>query len=139
MSENNQPRVGLGVIIKRENKVLLGQRIGSHEEGTWCFPGGHLEFFETLEECALRETREELGDDFKIVNLSPVTFTNDIFPQEKKHYITLYLTADYQKGEAQIMEPDKCLGWDWFYWNNLPNPLFIPLQNLLKQNYNPFI
>lgn len=48
------------------------------------------------------------------------------------------MTADYVGGEAKIMEPDKCEEWRWCDWNNLPSPLFIPIQNLLKQKYNPF-
>ena len=35
------------------------------------------------------------------------------------------------------MEPEKCEKWEWFEWNNLPEPLFLPIQNLLKQKFNP--
>ena len=42
------PRVGIAAIVKKDNKVLLGKRKGSHGSGAWNFPGGHLEFFETL-------------------------------------------------------------------------------------------
>jgi 8-oxo-dGTP diphosphatase len=31
------------------------------------------------------------------------------------------------------MEPDKYTEWDWFKVNNLPQPLFLPVENLLKQ------
>ena len=40
------PRVGIGVIIRKDNKILLGKRKNAHGEGSWCFPGGHLEFNE---------------------------------------------------------------------------------------------
>ena len=49
-----QVRVGVGVIIRKNDQVLLGERKGAHGEGTWAFPGGHLEFGETLVECSLR-------------------------------------------------------------------------------------
>jgi len=29
--------------------------------GEWSFPGGHLEYMESFEDCAKRETREECG------------------------------------------------------------------------------
>lgn len=48
------------------------------------------------------------------------------------------MLADYDSGEVKIMEPEKCEQWEWFDWNNLPKPLFLPAQNLLKQKYNPF-
>lgn len=37
------------------------------------------------------------------------------------------------------MEPEKCDGWEWFDWNKLPQPLFIPVQNLQKMRYNPIL
>lgn len=124
------------MIIKRDGKVLLGKRKGSHGEGTWSCPGGHLEFGETLERCARREVSEEVGIEIK--NIEQATFTNDIFEKEQKHYITVYITADYSTGEVKVMEPDKCEEWRWFDWNALPEPLFVPITNLRNQGYSPF-
>ncbi|MBT3419046.1 MAG: NUDIX domain-containing protein [Candidatus Magasanikbacteria bacterium] len=130
------PQVGIGVCIIKDNKILLGKRKNAHGEGDWCFPGGHLEFNESWEGCARRETKEETG--IHIKNIRFVTATNDIFEKEKKHYITIYIMADYDVGEVQVMEPEKCETWDWFHWDALPSPLFLPIQNLLKQDFNPF-
>ncbi len=48
------PRVDFGVLIQNDKKeVLLGLRKGSHGSGEWCFPGGHLEFGETIMEGAI--------------------------------------------------------------------------------------
>lgn len=132
----DRPKIGVGVIVLKDGKALLGKRKGSHGEGSWGFPGGHLEFNESFEECAKRETLEETG--ITIVNLRKATFTNDIFPKEGKHYVTIYMIAEYDSGEVTIKEPDKCEKWEWFKWNELPNPLFTPIENLLKDNYKPF-
>jgi len=131
-----RPKIGVGVIIIKGNKVLLGKRKNSHGKGCWCFPGGHLEFNEEIENCAIREVEEETG--IKIKNLKRVTFTNDIFKKENKHYVTLFLVADYLSGKVRLKEPEKCEKWKWFKWNKLPSPLFLPIKNLLKQNFNPF-
>ena len=136
MGFDEKPNVGVGVIVIKGNKVLLGKRKNSHGEGSWCFPGGNLEFGEELEECAVREVLEEAG--IKIRDIRFGTFTNDIFEKEGKHYVTLFLISNYAYGELVVKEPEKCEGWDWFEWKNLPQPLFLPIQNLLKQEFNPF-
>ncbi len=125
---NNRPRVGVGVVVIKDGKVLLGKRKNAHGEGSWSFPGGHLEFNESWEDCASRETMEETG--ITIKNICFGTATNDIFHKENKHYITIVMLSEYDSGEVKIMEPEKCEKWEWFLWSQLPEPLFIPIQNL---------
>ncbi|MBI2498855.1 hypothetical protein HYV88_01275 [Candidatus Woesearchaeota archaeon] len=62
-----------------------------------------------------------------------------IFKEKEKHYITIYVIADYRSGKVKVKEPDRMIEWNWFSWDNLPKPLFKPIENLLKQNFNPFI
>ena len=129
-----RPKVGVGVIILKEGKILLGKRKASHGEGTWCFPGGHLEFSEDIFDSAVRETKEETGISIKNLRYGP--FTNDIF-SEGKHYITLFIIADYDSGEIELKEPEKCEKWDWFEWKEFPTNLFLPIENLIKLNFCP--
>jgi len=133
MAEPARPAVGVAVIVVKEGRVLLGQRIGSHGAGSWAFPGGHLEFGETLEGCAIREVAEETG--LTIANIQPAAFTNDIFESESKHYATLFVTADWVLGQARVMEPDKCECWEWMKWGEFPEPRFLSLENLLRQDF----
>ncbi|MBI2514615.1 NUDIX domain-containing protein [Candidatus Wolfebacteria bacterium] len=132
----NRPKVGVGVIVMKDGKVPLGKRRGSHGEGSWCLPGGHLEFGESWEDCAKREVTEESGVTIKNIRFGAAT--NDIFEEEGKHYITIYMLADWDSGELKITEPEKWDKWDWFEWGKFPEPLFIPLCNLLKQGFDPF-
>ena len=128
---NIRPAIGVGIIISHNNKILLGKRINSHGSSTWAPPGGHLEFGETPEECAQREVMEEVG--IKITNLRRGHYTNDIFIDKQKHYITLFFFADYESGTIQNCEPHKCEGWEWFDSERLPQPLFLPLQHYTQQ------
>jgi len=134
--EKDRPKIGVGAIIKKDGKILFGKRKNAHGDGTWSFPGGHLEFGESVEDCAKRETEEETG--LRINNFKKTIFTEDIFEKEDKHYITLYAIAEISEGEPIVAEPEKCEEWRWFSWDNPPQPLFIPIENLLKDNFNPF-
>lgn len=123
-----RPKVGVGVAVVFEGKVLLGKRKDSHGAGCWSFAGGHLEFGETVEECAKREVLEETGLTATSVILGP--WTNDVI-EGTKHYITLFVFVDQFLGEPVLKEPHKCEGWQWFPWNQLPTPLFPPVANLI--------
>jgi len=136
MNNNKKVRVGVAVLLLKNNKILCGKRKNSHGDGTYSFPGGHLEYGESIEHCARRELEEETGLQAK--NIQICTFTNDIFIAEEKHYITIFTKAEYINGEPCVMEPDKMTEWNWYTWDNLPNNLFLPIQNLLQQNFNPF-
>jgi len=129
---NPQPRIGIGVIVIDGNKVILGKRKNAHGDGSWSFPGGHLEFGESFESCARREVLEETG--LHVENIRMHTATNDVFKLEHKHYVTIFMLAEYVEGTAQVLEPHKCESWQWFDWNQLPQPLFLPIENLINQN-----
>ena len=60
MENKKSVGVGISVIVMKDYEVLLGKRKGSHDSGTWQFPGGKLDFFEeSFTMCAKREVREE--------------------------------------------------------------------------------
>ncbi|MFA6338955.1 MAG: NUDIX domain-containing protein [Candidatus Paceibacterota bacterium] len=115
------PRVGVGVMIFKDGKILLTKRKGAHGAGEYSFPGGHLEYMESFEECARRETREEAGIEIQNLRFSYVTNSKKYTP---KHYIHIGLIADWKSGEPKIMEPEKSEEWKWYDLDNLPEPLF---------------
>lgn len=123
-----QPRVGVGVLIYKEGKILLGKRIVPHGKDMWSFPGGHLEYQEDLKDCAIRETKEETGIEVK--DLEFFTVSNDVFPE--KHYLTVFMRCNWQANEPRNLESDKCERWEWFSPQDLPEDLFLPVHNLLK-------
>lgn len=128
------PKVGVGVIVVKDGQVLLGRRRGSHGQGTWAFPGGSLEFGETPEECARREVGEETG--LEIGPPRRIGYTNDLF-EEGLHFVTLYLQADWVGGEPVRLEPHKCDEWRWCDWDQLPEPWFLGLHELVESGFDP--
>lgn len=126
-------RVGIGVFVFKEGKFIMGKRLGSHGEGSWSIPGGHMEFGESFEDTAKREVLEETGLKIKDVRFGAVT--NDYFESENKHYITIWVLSNYESGEATIKEPNKYVNQEWFDFDSLPTPLFLPWNQLLKSEF----
>jgi 8-oxo-dGTP diphosphatase len=131
--EINRPKIGVGVLIKHDNKILLLKRKNAHGCGTWAPPGGHLELGESVLDCAQREALEEANVTIK--NARILTITEDIFDAQK-HYITIWVVSDYDAGIVTNNEPEKCEALEWRALNNLPENLFLSFSNLLKQKNN---
>ncbi|CAL5399541.1 unnamed protein product [Camellia sinensis] len=139
------PQVGVAVFLIKGNKLLLGRRLTPIGRDSYFPPGGHLEFGESFEECAAREVKEETGLD--IHNIEFLTVANDIFSDganPPEHRVVIFMRAlpilpvpDHDQ-VPQNHEPEKCGGWDWYDWNNLPKPLFGQLENMLQGGFNPF-
>jgi 8-oxo-dGTP diphosphatase len=128
-----RPLVGIGVLIRKNDEYLLTKRRNSHGDGTWSPPGGHLEFGESFEECAIRETLEETSliiDDLVFLGVS-----NDFFEVENKHYITIWMEATSIDGEAIINSPDEMSEIAWFKRDQLPAPLFLPMEKLITNEF----
>jgi 8-oxo-dGTP diphosphatase len=100
---------------------------------------------ETLVQCGEREMSEETGldlslGDYRFIDSYSRISTDDFFPIEDKHYVTLFLRAQYLRGIPRNLEPERCEGWDWYKWKDIPKieNFFGPIGNLIKQGYDPF-
>lgn len=127
--------VSVSVLVKKGDRILLEKRAHTHGDGTWGPPTGHLDFGEAPEQTAQRETREETG-----ITINEVKFhcvTNDVFEAEHLHYITIWFDAQYAEGELGLNAPEEESEVRWFTWDALPEPLFLPFQNLLNGKTYP--
>lgn len=129
------PKVGIGVMIHNDKEeILIGLRKGSHGSGEWSFPGGHLEFGETIFETARRETLEEVGleiDDFELISVADEM---RYIKTDGKHFLNIGVIGKYKGGTPKVMEPDKCLEWKWCSFENLPKNLLEGTE-LVLNNY----
>lgn len=128
----NSIKVGVGLyIINDKKQLLLGLRKSPHGAGTWCPPGGHMEFGESNAQAAIREAKEETGLDISPDSIVLKGVTNDFFKESNKHYITLNLVTHHYSGTPKIMEPEKCEQWCWFDIDKLPPNLFLSAANFI--------
>jgi 8-oxo-dGTP diphosphatase len=131
---NQRPTVGVGVLVLKDGKLLLGKRKGSHGAGEYASPGGHLEHGERFAECAAREVREETG-----LEIGPIRFLRvlNTLQYAPRHYIDLAFAAEWASGEPEVREPDKVESWAWYDLASLPSPLFGTLPTALAALTGP--
>lgn len=129
-------KIGLDIMVKNGNKVLLGHRSksredtgGVYEPDSWTFPGGKQEYNETIFEGAAREVKEETNLD--ISDLEIFNACDDVQPD--RHYVTIQIVANKHSGELKIMEPTKEDQWEWFDLDNLPDNLYSPTKRFIDK------
>lgn len=127
--KNQYPKVGVGVMVWKDGKVLLGKRKGSHGAGEYAFPGGSMEYMESFDDCVRREVREETG--MEVTNIRFVRLGN-LRAYPPKHHVDIGMQADWASGEPHVTEPDKCQSWDWYDPEHLPSPLFVTIPTYLE-------
>ena len=121
MADEALPRVGVGLLIVDDDRVLLTLRRRAPEAGCWSILGGRVEFFETVESCAAREAREEAGIDISIERLLCVT--DHILPDEGIHWVAPAFLGRIVQGVPANREPEKTAQVAWFALNDLPREL----------------
>lgn len=127
---NPHPRVGVGVLlVDKLGRVLLTLRDRPPEAGCWSIVGGKVDYLETLEHCAVRETREEVGLEIRLARLLCVT--DHHLPQESQHWVSPAYLGEVIAGEARNCEPEKTRQVSWFPLANLPPNLTITARNAI--------
>lgn len=141
-------KAGTGIIIRRNGKVLVGLRKGSHGAGCLAFPGGHIDDTDpSLAYQVAREAEEEVGMVINMVDIDPGRqdlFTTFDILGENHRYLTSYIVADYVSGGDEYepdkfrpCEEDKCEGWFFLTLDELVAELqgvdqhWIPIDRLL--------
>ncbi len=113
--------VGVGaVIVDGDGKVFLARRGREvrNESGKWEFPGGGIEFGETMEHALVREVQEEYGFEIEVMELLDVV--NHIIPAERQHWISPTFLCRPKCGTPSIREPHKCTEIGWFTLDTIP-------------------
>ncbi len=116
--------VGVGAVIEDgAGRVFLAQRgpDAKNERGLWEFPGGSVEFGETLAAALRREMREEYGIEIEVGELLDVA--DHILPDEGQHWVSPAYICKIKSGQPMIREPAKCAEIGWFAPDQVPSDL----------------
>ncbi len=107
-------------IIRHQGRILIAQRKAeSYLGGYWEFPGGKREAGETIEECLIREVREELG-----VTISPHSLLKQVrhtYPE--KDLLLDFWFCDWVSGEPARVD---CQDFRWITPEKLSDFKFPP-------------
>jgi len=114
--------VGVGAVIFNDSgEVFLAKRghEARNEKHRWEFPGGSVEFGETLEHALQREMNEEFGIQIEVIRLLDVV--DHILTNEKQHWVSPTYLCRHRSGTPVIREPHKCEAIGWFGLDSIPD------------------
>lgn len=96
-----RPHIGVGVLLIRNNHLLLVKRKYDPDAGYWSIPGGHLDLGEKIEKAAEREAFEETGFNVKVSKLAGIIdkIMYDNSGKIKYHYVLINYFVEQTEGD----------------------------------------
>lgn len=132
MSEHSLVASAVATLLLCNNRILLGRRIRQNRFVGWQCPGGFILPGETLQQAAKRHCLDKAG--INVEGLCDGPYTNNVFADSSppQHTVTLYQVAhSYSVCNSQRFK-DAETAWQWFDFDEIPQPCFLPLKNLLQ-------
>jgi len=122
-----RPHIGVGVLLIRNNMLLLIKRKYNPDAGYWSIPGGHLDLGERVEEAAIREVFEETGFKTRIIKLAGIIdkIMHDGNGKIEYHYVLLNYFVEQVEGDVD-QEPIAA--------DDALEAKFVPFSELKKYN-----
>ena len=95
------PLIGVGVLLTRNNSLLLVKRKYDPDAGYWSIPGGHLDLGEKVESAAEREAYEETGFIVKVSKLAGIIdkIMYDTNGKVEYHYVLINYFVEQTEGD----------------------------------------
>ncbi|MDV2857649.1 NUDIX hydrolase [Oceanimonas sp. CAM02] len=127
------PKVGVIAVVWHQQQVLLVKRKHAPHAGHWGFPGGKLEWGETMSAGAARELQEETGI---VASMESPFACYDVLAEEAgelaHHYVMVAVRGHYQSGTPVADDDADAVA--WFSPEALPFPLCPDLQDIIERS-----
>jgi ADP-ribose pyrophosphatase YjhB (NUDIX family) len=109
----DRPYVGVGIVVFRDQSVLLVRRVKPPIRHLWSIPGGAQEIGETVHQAALRELMEETAIEADLIGLIDVVdaITRDDDSRVRFHYTLVDFAAEWRSGEAVAGDDAGAVRW----------------------------
>ena len=97
-----RPHIGVGVLLTRDDYLLLVKRKYNPDAGFWSIPGGHLDLGEKVEVAAVREAFEETGFKVKVSRLAGIIdkIRYDDKGEIEYHYVLINYFVEQIEGDT---------------------------------------
>ena len=114
-----RPIAGVGVVVFRNEEVLLVKRKKAPYKGQWSIPGGKQRLGETVTQAVRRELMEETG--VEVNELTLIDVIDIMVPDEEGEILYHYIVADYRAHwlSGECSPGDDALDVQWFNLNKL--------------------
>lgn len=114
-----RPIAGVGVVVFRNEEVLLVKRKKAPYKGQWSIPGGKQRLGETVTQASRRELMEETG--VEVNELTLIDVIDIIVPDEEGKILYHYIVADYRAHwlSGECSPGDDAQDVQWFNLNKL--------------------
>ena len=124
-------KIASNIVIYKSKSTLLGKRKKLPFKGKWSLPGGHLEYGESVYNCAARELTEETGISLKLQKLFFIL--EEITTTEQYYHYFFYNKIRGNEIKCYNNEPDNFEGWRFFPIKKLPGKIL--KQHKIAINY----
>ncbi len=104
-----RPHIGVGILLIRNETLLIVKRKFDPDGGYWAIPGGHLDLGEKVEDAAEREAYEETGFIVKVSKLAGIIdkIMYDSNGKVEYHYVLInYFVVQIEGDKNQEPIPD---------------------------------
>jgi len=120
---DSTPLVSIDILLKKDNKILLGKRINKPAQGYFFSTGGRVNKNETIDSAMARIAKNELNIELKyipkFIGVFEHFYDDSIYKDVSTHYVNL--AYEYEVKEIPDLPIEQHNEYQWFSIDELLN------------------